>query len=77
LSRYLNREALSDPDFKQFNHQIAWETSDFAQLVEDMSFKCVTTSCEEIRNTVSDIPDLLAMPKISAYYLFKKRARNI
>lgn len=77
LSRYFNREALSDPKFKQFNHQNAWDTSGFVQLVEEMGFECLTTSLEEIEDTALDIPDLLMMREISAFYMFKKRELSI
>lgn len=77
LSRYFNREALSDPNFKQFNHQNAWDTSGFIRIIEDMGFECEATSLEEIEGKALDIPDLLSMQEISAYYLFKKRVRSI
>jgi hypothetical protein len=73
LSKYFNRVALSDPKFKQFNHQNAWDTWGFIHSVEELGFECQSTSLEEIYEVGLDIPDLLMMQEISAYYLFKKQ----
>jgi hypothetical protein len=71
ISDLFNRAALSDPEFKQFNHQNAWDEQDFIQVVEESGFKCLSTSLEEIKSLQTEVPDLLSMSEISSYYLFR------
>lgn len=76
ISGLFNRAALSDPEFKQFNHQNAWDEQDFIQVVEESGFKCLSTSLEEIKSLQTEVPDLLSMSEISSYYLFRHDFQN-
>lgn len=77
LSRYLNQAAVSDPEFSQFNHQNAWEVSDFVASAEGVGLECISTSFEEICKLDYRIPDLLAMREISDFYVFRRASPGL
>ena len=73
ISKVLNQEATKDPDFKNFNHQNAWDHKYIIDLVESKGLKLISTDTSKIIKFFSDhIIDIKNLREQSAYYLFKQ-----
>lgn len=70
IATKLKEIAMSDPDFKAFNHQNAWSRDELKQVLREQGFRVLSTNTDEIcMQFYNEIPDLLSMMEWSSYYL--------